>query len=907
MGTAALANRVYETSVTTGAGAFTLAGAATPRHRTFLGALGAAATTFYLIAHRALGEWEAGVGVVNGDGTLTRTTVLKNHLGTTATVSFSAGTKDVFQDVPAEKLVTLDADTNQLTLPGALKLNGISYTFPATQAANRFLKTDGSGNLSWALPTELLALTDLSDVAISGVAAGDVLRYSGSAWVNEPAVSANTASRVVARDANGDFAARLITATLIGLASTATALATPRAINGQAFDGTAAITVPVNNVDDIATAATVYPLWTATVGGNYAAKVSSTKLTFNPSTGVLTASGFAGPLTGNASTATALQTARAINGVNFDGTAAITVTAAAGTLTGATLNATVTGSSLTSVGVLTGLAVGGAADARAMITVAGSRVASSGVAYSALVNQTLVAAANNDELTVLRLAHSASPGSYTGVVAKGLVVSGFSTAAYTSPGDPRGIDVGVVTGTGAGAAYGVFIAAPTGATTNIGLYNAGTSWMLGPVGIGGGSDPSVGLYLRNTSLTTTAQVGVGSYPIFSSAAAGGAGYAVLGRVQTAVASFTLSSGYTFYASAPTIGAGSAITTQYGIQIANQGAPSIANAYGVYIVAQSGASTTNIGLYNAGNTQLMAPLAISAAPASSSVIYIAGVAGLTASGLNGIESSPVFPATTVDGRALLAQVRTTAAAFTMTTGYAVLVASPSIGAGSAITTQRGIYVANQGNVNITNAYGIIIDAQSGSGTNIGLYNVGTTRLDSALAFGAAPLASKGLHMASSFNVTAASGIAYGMQVGPTLVAAANGDGMYSLVVNSASTPGAYTSLLRRGIVVTAFSVAAFTTPADPAGILVDVITGTGATNAYAIQLAPPTGATNNYLIAHTTPTTFNVKADGSVRVASLGINGAPTATSKLNITGLPTSAAGLAAGDVWNNAGVLTIA
>ncbi|NDP59450.1 MAG: hypothetical protein GZ090_08850, partial [Oxalobacteraceae bacterium] len=45
------------------------------------------------------------------------------------------------------------------------------------------------------------------------------------------------------------------------------------------------------------------------------------------STGTVTAPTFAGALTGNASTATALQTARAINGVSFDGTAAITIPA----------------------------------------------------------------------------------------------------------------------------------------------------------------------------------------------------------------------------------------------------------------------------------------------------------------------------------------------------------------------------------------------------------------------------------------------------------------------------------------------------------------------------------------------------------------------------------------------------
>ena len=63
--------------------------------------------------------------------------------------------------------------------------------------------------------------------------------------------------------------------------------------------------------------------------------------------------------TGNSATATALATARAINGVNFDGTAAITVTAAAGTLTGNTLNSSVTASSLTSLGDLSGLTVDG--------------------------------------------------------------------------------------------------------------------------------------------------------------------------------------------------------------------------------------------------------------------------------------------------------------------------------------------------------------------------------------------------------------------------------------------------------------------------------------------------------------------------------------------------------------------
>lgn len=79
----------------------------------------------------------------------------------------------------------------------------------------------------------------------------------------------------------------------------------------------------------------------------------------NPIVGSIT--GSSSSTTGNAATATKLAASKNINGVAFDGSADITVTAAAGTLTGATLNSTVTGSSLTSVGRLVSLDVNGAA------------------------------------------------------------------------------------------------------------------------------------------------------------------------------------------------------------------------------------------------------------------------------------------------------------------------------------------------------------------------------------------------------------------------------------------------------------------------------------------------------------------------------------------------------------------
>jgi len=65
--------------------------------------------------------------------------------------------------------------------------------------------------------------------------------------------------------------------------------------------------------------------------GSLAAKTDA-GITYNAGTGMLTATGFTGPLTGVASTATALASARTINGVSFDGTGNITVTAAGSTL-----------------------------------------------------------------------------------------------------------------------------------------------------------------------------------------------------------------------------------------------------------------------------------------------------------------------------------------------------------------------------------------------------------------------------------------------------------------------------------------------------------------------------------------------------------------------------------------------
>ena len=289
----------------------------------------------------------------DGTGNIDLSEVVQDTVGAMFSSNTETGITVTYQDADGTiDLVvgTLNQDTtgNAATataLESARTIHGVSF--------------DGTGNI------------DLSEVIQDTVGA---------------MFSSNTETGITATYQDGDGTIDLVVGTLnqdtTGNADTATALATARTIHGVSFDGTANIdlseviqdtvgamfssntetnisatyqdadgTIDLVVGDTTGNAATATALETArNIGGVSFDGTGNINLPGVNTSGTQDTSG-------NAATATALATARAINGVDFDGTGAITVTAAAGTLSGNTLKSTVTASSLTTVGTLTTLTV----------------------------------------------------------------------------------------------------------------------------------------------------------------------------------------------------------------------------------------------------------------------------------------------------------------------------------------------------------------------------------------------------------------------------------------------------------------------------------------------------------------------------------------------------------------------
>jgi hypothetical protein len=90
------ADRVRDTTTSTGVGSLTLANAAPAGSVTYAAGFGSdTRMVAYVVQHQTPGEWEVGQGIFNGTTGLTRA-VVKSSSNAGALVNFSAGIKDVF-------------------------------------------------------------------------------------------------------------------------------------------------------------------------------------------------------------------------------------------------------------------------------------------------------------------------------------------------------------------------------------------------------------------------------------------------------------------------------------------------------------------------------------------------------------------------------------------------------------------------------------------------------------------------------------------------------------------------------------------------------------------------------------------------------------------------------------------
>ena len=112
-------NRVRELTSTEGTGAVTLGGAV-GGFQTFAAGIGNSNTTYYAISINSESEWEVGLGTLSADSsTLARTNPPLESSNGDALVDFSAGSKEVFCTLPAEKAVYLDASDDPVGVTGS--------------------------------------------------------------------------------------------------------------------------------------------------------------------------------------------------------------------------------------------------------------------------------------------------------------------------------------------------------------------------------------------------------------------------------------------------------------------------------------------------------------------------------------------------------------------------------------------------------------------------------------------------------------------------------------------------------------------------------------------------------------------------------------------------------------------
>ena len=427
--------------------------------------------------------------------------------------------------------------------------------------------TSGSTN------TVQTSSTKLQYVPSTGTFKATIFSGSGASLTNIPNSALSNSSVTIG---STSIALGATSTTLAGLTSV-TATSFVGALNGNANTATTATNATNSAItDNTSSIATWYPTLVSTTSGNQPLNTSSTKLSFVPSTGVLSANGVA--LTGNLGTVTSVSVASA-NG--FAGTVATSTTTPAITITTSitgilkgdgtaissaiaadfpTLNQNTTGSAatLTTARAIYGNNFDGSA---ALTQIIASTYGGTGNGFTKFSGATTAEKTYTLPDANATLLYSGGP---LGTPSSGTVTNLTGTASININGT-----VGATTATTGQFTTGAF---------------GGTQSTAQQLLIGGNSQTAstneIGIYNNQTvqSAVTSSYTGIES------------------QNGTAAASFTLGTLAQFSAYQGTLGSGSSITTQYGY-LANSNINGATNNYGFY--GNIAAATGRWNLYMAG--------------------------------------------------------------------------------------------------------------------------------------------------------------------------------------------------------------------------------------------------------------------------------------------------------------------
>ena len=278
----------------------------------------------------------------NFAGTLSGTATYANNLnnGVAGNIPYQSGTNAtsfIGNGSSGQVLTSAGSGTPYWSNPAA----SVAISDDTTTATTRYplFAAVTTGNAS----TEYVSSTKLQYVPSTGVLTATGFAGSGASLTS---LTAGNLSGTIPSAVLGNSTVYIgTTAVALNRASGSISL-TGTNIDGSAGSASTATTAStatnVTVTDNTSSSATWYPTFLSTTTGNLPITVSSTKLQYVPSTGVLTATGFSGSgasLTGTAASLTAGKVQYALtagtnitfsSGTTYDGSAAITINATGG-------------------------------------------------------------------------------------------------------------------------------------------------------------------------------------------------------------------------------------------------------------------------------------------------------------------------------------------------------------------------------------------------------------------------------------------------------------------------------------------------------------------------------------------------------------------------------------------------